>query len=67
MIRVLKRALKTPGIHRVVWKDTDENGFKVPNGIYFVRLEVGEILILQNTDSQIQKSKPVILPKENFK
>lgn len=42
MIRVLKRALKTPGIHRVVWKGTDENGFKVCNGIYFVRRVAGK-------------------------
>ncbi|MGQ9535315.1 MAG: hypothetical protein ACUVQ3_06610 [bacterium] len=42
MIRILERGLKTPGIHRVVGEGTDENCFKAPNGIYFVRLEAGK-------------------------
>ena len=33
-----------PGAHEVVWKGVDANGVAVATGIYFLRLEIGELV-----------------------
>src|SRR5512140_3705457 len=44
LIRTLKSGQgdTNSGVHRSSWDGMDENGARVPNGIYFVRLKIGE-------------------------
>lgn len=36
---------KAPGSYQAIWNGTDETGFQVPSGVYFVRLEAGPTVL----------------------
>jgi hypothetical protein len=42
-IKTLENGFKSPGKHSVVWDATDDNGNPAGSGIYFYRLEAGEV------------------------
>uniref|UniRef100_A0A7C3YT86 FlgD Ig-like domain-containing protein n=1 Tax=candidate division WOR-3 bacterium TaxID=2052148 RepID=A0A7C3YT86_UNCW3 len=41
-VRKLKTGIAKPGFYQVVWDGKDDKGRKVPNGVYFYRLEADE-------------------------
>jgi hypothetical protein len=45
LVKTLVSGLKTPGYHNAVWNGCDEQGKKVPNGVYFYRLEAGDFRV----------------------
>jgi len=44
LVRTLKTGNEKAGFYRVIWDGCDEQSKKVPNGVYFYRLEAGEFI-----------------------
>lgn len=46
-VRLLEQGLKPAGFHQTLWNGFDDNGVRVENGIYFVRLQAGTFVAKQ--------------------
>jgi hypothetical protein len=55
LVRKLKTGIAKPGFYQVVWGGKDDKGRKVPNGVYFYRLEADEFTAAKKKE-RIRKS-----------
>jgi hypothetical protein len=46
-VRTLINGLQEPGIHNAVWDGKDNNGRRLTSGIYLVRLEAGDFVMMR--------------------